>query len=328
MQVADQIRQTPGVESVSMAGWPLLSRNSLRIPVALPGQAVDIAPPYVLDVSPGFFETMQIALVSGRDFRPGDVAPSRNEARQPLPGVGIVNETFVRTYFAGQNPLGRSVEWHAYGFTSSVEIVGVMRDAVYRDVREKLHPTIYVPLFDRQNNTFFVKAAGDPLALAPILRQAAAGARSDLRIGTIQPQSNFIRWQLIRERLLATLSLFFAIVALLLAGVGLYGTLNYSVTRQRREIGVRMTLGARSGQVVRRVMASHLAMVIVGLLIGLAGAAMCGRLVQSLLYEVKTTDPLSLIAPLAALCMVAILAVLPPALRAARIDPAETLRIE
>jgi ABC-type antimicrobial peptide transport system permease subunit len=144
----------------------------------------------------------------------------------------------------------------------------------------------------------------------------------------MQPQISFVRWQMLRERLLGTLSLFFAIVALMLAAIGLYGVLNYAVTWQRREIGIRMALGARPVQVVRRIAAGLLGTVSLGLLLGLAGGVACGRFVENLLFEVKTADPGRLTAPLLTLLGAALLAALPPAIRAAKIDPAQTLRSE
>ena len=166
------------------------------------------------------------------------------------------------------------------------------------------------------------------MALAPVLRRRFSETRSDFRVRTIQPQSNFVRWHLLRERLLAALSSFFAIVALVLAAVGLYGVLNYSVTQRLREIGIRMALGASSAQVVRRVTAGLMGMVGLGLLIGLAGGVACGRFVEGLLFDVKSTDPGAVVAPLLTLLGAALLAAVPPAIRAVQVDPAQTLRSE
>lgn len=328
MQVADRLRSTPGVQSVGLAGWPLLSRNRWTADVRVTGHAIEARSPYLLDVSSGFFETMDIGLINGRDFRPGDLAPQMQGSR-PRPGVGIVNEAFARTYFSGQNPLGRSVGLlQSKDLPTPMEIVGYVRDAAYYDIREPMHPTIYVPMADRQDNTFLVRSAGNPLALAPILRATVPKARSDFQVRTIQEQSAFVRWQVLRERLLASLSLFFSIVALALAAIGLYGLLNYSVTRQRRDIGIRMALGARPGQIVRKVTSTPLSMVALGLLFGLAGGLICGRVVESLLFDVEPTEASAIAVPLLALLAAALLASVPPAIRAAQIDPAKTLRSE
>jgi ABC-type antimicrobial peptide transport system permease subunit len=209
-----------------------------------------------------------------------------------------------------------------------MEIIGYLRDAAYYDVREAMHPTIYVPMAERQENTFLVRTAGNPSALASSLRAAVSKARSDFQVRTIEDQSAFVRWQMLRERLLASLSLFFSVVALVLAAIGLYGLLNYSVTLQRREIGIRMALGARPAQVVRRVASVPFGMVSFGLLLGLAAGVAWGRVIGNLLFEVKPTDTGAVAAPLLALLGAALLASLPPAIRAVKIDPAQTLRSE
>ena len=329
LQVAEQLRGTPGMQSVALAAWPLLEGDRWTVSVRLPGHAVEVNSPYALDVSPGYFETMRIGMMAGRDFRLGDLPPRLDASKQPLPGVGIVNEAFARTYFEGQNPVGRLVYVLESKDTSApMEIVGYVRDAVYSDVREHMHATIYVPTVERQHYTFLVRTTSDPLAVIPMLRRAVSTSRPDLRVYTIQPETAFVRWQMLRERLLATLSFFFAIAALVLAAVGLYGVLNYSVTWQRREIGIRIALGARPAHVVRRATSGLLATVVVGLLVGLAAGIACGRLTESLLFEIKATDPGTVAGPLLALLGAALSATLPPAIRATRIDPAQTLRSE
>jgi predicted permease len=329
MQAADELRKVPGVQSVSLAGWPLLSRNRWTRDVLLPGHAVETRPPYFLDVSPGFFETMRIGLIDGRDFRRGDVPPRLREPAQPSPGVGIVNEAFARTYFNGQNPVGKSVDARIdKDLAAPMEIVGYVRDAAYYDVRERMHPTVYVPMSNRDHNTFLVHTVGDPMAVARILRRSVSEVHPDFRLINIQPQSNFIRWQMLRERLLAALSLFFAIVALALAAIGLYGVLNYSVTQQRREIGIRIALGARSAQVVHRVTVGMFGMVCIGSAMGLAVGFGSGRFIESLLFEVKATDLEMVVTTMLTLFAVALLAAIPPAIRAVQIDPAQTLRSE
>ncbi len=329
MRVADELRQTPGVEVVSLAGWPLLSGNGWTASVQVPGRPVEARSPYFLDVSPGFLGTMRIALLDGRDFRLGDNSLASGPGKS-LPSVGIVNEAFARAYFDGRNPVGRWLDVSRDKDRSTpLQIIGYVRDAAYRNLREPIRPTVYVPHGARPtNSTFLVRTTDDPLALAGVLRRRISEAGPEFRVRTIQPQSNFVRWHLLRERLLAALSGFFAIVALVLAAIGLYGVLHHSVTVRQREIGIRMALGARPVNVVQRVTGAAVGVVCVGLTLGSAAGIAAGRLVQALLYDVKATDPEAFAIPALILLAAAFLAALPPALRAARIDPARTLHSE
>jgi hypothetical protein len=285
--------------------------------------------PYFVEVAPTYFDTLQIGMVRGRDFRKGDLQPKLGPQQEPLSGVGIVNEAFVRRYFGGDTPIGRHVIVRQDNeIETPMEIVGVVRDAAYFSVREPSQPTVYVPLESRSNGSLLVRTTGDPLSLAATLRREVTRARNDLRVRTAEPLTAFVGQQMIRERLLALLSSFFAVVALLLAGIGLYGVLNDSVIRQWREIGIRLALGARATHLVRRVTARLLLVVASGAMLGLAAGIATGPVVEALLFGVTPTDPLSLVAPVAALAIVAVLAALPPAIRAVRIDPVETLRTE
>ena len=290
--------------------------------------------PYFLGVSPDYFDTMRIGRLAGRDFRIGDIAPTR-DGQQPVAGVGIVNEAFARAFFDGRDPTGRQVLVRQYKLgpddrevEAPMEIVGLVRDTAYRDLREPMRPTVFVPNEARSQSALIVRTTADPVMLGPTLRRAVTQSRADFRVMNVGTQSAFVQRQLLQERLLATMSLFFAAVALLLAGVGLYGVLNYAVIQRRREIGVRMALGARAAHVVRRVTKEMLAPVGAGSILGLAGGLAFGRLVQSILFEVKATDAVSVAAPLFTIAVVAALAALPPAIRAVRIDPAQTLRSE
>jgi predicted permease len=329
---AERIRSMPGVEAAAFAMWVPLSENRWRAPVSTdgsPASELDRAP-YFLGVSPGYFSTMRIGLVEGRDFRAGEEARSVEGSMLPVSAVGIVNEAFARTYFDGQSPVGRRVLVRRLDNDTDVpmEIVGLVRNSAYYNVREAMHATVYVPNDARTSAALVVRTTGDPLALAPTLRRGVTRLRADFRVTNVGTQTAFVQQQLVRERLLATLSLFFAAVALLLAAVGLYGVLNYAVIQRRREIGVRMALGARAAHVVRRVTAEMLSPVGIGAIVGLAGGVAFGRLVQSILFEVKATDVASVATPLLALAVAAVLAALPPALRAVRIDAAQTLRSE
>jgi predicted lysophospholipase L1 biosynthesis ABC-type transport system permease subunit len=281
---------------------------------------------WFLDVSPGWLETMKIPLIDGRDFRPEDAYPR----------VAIVNQAFAKRYFADQNPLGKSF---ANGDGNArLEIVGVAADARYTDMRGSITPTAYVPFryLDAKGSTRPRRAATlivrttrpNPLALASILRREVPRARSKFRVSNIRTQEELNQSQTVRERLLALLASFFAPIALLLAAIGLYGVLEYSVHTRRREIGIRIAIGAQALDIARRVTIAVFSMVVVGVAAGLTLALGSARYIETLLYQVKATDPSMIVAPLLAIFVSALAATLPAVTRAVRIDPADVLRSE
>jgi ABC-type antimicrobial peptide transport system permease subunit len=267
-------------------------------------------------------------MLEGREFRAGDIKPGTTGKAETVAGVGIVNEALSRAYFGGQSPVGRTVQLHNGKDAAPMTIVGYVRDAVYSDIRETVRPTVYVPVGTRNGGALLLRTAGDPLALAAAVRREIPRLAAGFSVRNVEPQMALVGRQMIRERLLSTLSLFFAALALLLSGVGLYGVLNYSVARQRKEIGIRMALGAGSIQIVQRISMSMLVVVVSGAAAGLVAAEFAARFVQTLLFEVKATDSGMLAIPLFLLLSTGVLAALPPAIRAARIYPAETLRSE
>jgi predicted permease len=340
LQAAQRLASIPGVLSATFAGWPLLTGNRWTGAVRVPGYE-ESRTSYFLEVAPRFFDTMRIAWIDGRDFRSGDLPPKTGEfdsatgnefgglVGRRQPGKAIVNEAFARAFFDGQNPVGKTVELTGgKGFSAPVEIVGYVRNAAYGSVREPFQPTAYFPVEARDGGALIVRTVPGAPALAPVLRREVAQAHAGLKVISIEPQSALAERQVIRERLLSSLSMFFAALALLLAGIGLYGVLNYSVTQQRKNIGIRMALGARSVQIVRGIALGMLGVVSLGAVVGLIGGLAIERFVQTLLFEVKATDVDMLAAPLLLLLSVAVFAALPSAIRATRIDPSETLRGE
>jgi len=328
-QIADRLRTVPGVEKVAAAGWPLLVGYSSNSFISINGAPPNGIFAYFLNVSPGWADAMRIPFVDGRDFRASDTSP----------GVAIVNEAFAKAYFDGENPIGKSFE-KTYGH-SHYRIVGLVRDASYRSVREPILPAAYVPfqsvdermawapMAPRSRGTFIVRTySPNPLTLAQALRQEVPRARPEFRVSNIRTQLEIDESQTVRERLLAMLALFFAVVALLLAGVGLYGVLHYSVLQRRHEIGIRMAIGAQARDIARHVIADISLMVMVGALVGLALGMSSIRYVETLFYQVKGTDLPMLALPSLAIVAAALLASLPAVIQAVRIDPAEMLRAE
>jgi hypothetical protein len=269
---------------------------------------------------------MKMRLLEGRDFRAAEHGP-RKENGKPMAGVAIVNETFARTYFGGQSPIGQRVTVDSS--QAPMEIVGMTADAVYASVRETGHPAVFVPLEgERQGGTVLVRTSLPASDMTKAVREAILGFDPALQVREAVPFQAIVTKQVIRERLLAALSAFFATLGLVLAIIGLYSVLNYAVTRERREIGLRLALGARPGHVVAMLTTRLAAMVAIGAIAGMGLGLAFGRYVQALLFQVEPTDLRSLGPPIVALGIAALLAVLPPAIRAVRTDPAQTIKTE
>jgi predicted lysophospholipase L1 biosynthesis ABC-type transport system permease subunit len=255
-----------------------------------------------------------------------------------LNGAAIVNQTFAKRFFHDENVVGKSFEEvFPYGERAHFQIVGVTRDAKYRSVRENTLPTAYLPFlspdpkawWSASGATFIVRTSSeDPLALASTLRRAVPEIRSDFRVSNIYSQIEVIQRQTIRERLLATLASFFGVVALLLAGVGLYGVLHYSVQQRRREIAIRMTIGAQVPNIVRLVTIPLFVAVAVGALSGIVAGVFTSRYLTEIFYQVKPTDASMIVRPAVVIVVAACIAALPATLRALHTDPASTLRAE
>jgi len=325
-QTAEALRAVPGVNSVAISRWPLLGRIRINSDISINGAPPSPTPAWFLNVSPGWLSTMKIPLLSGRDFRPEDTSP----------GAAIVNETFVKTFFPGQDPIGHTFERGANQPIN--KIVAVTPDVPYQDLREPSRAVFYVPLDEIDDKsvprvvdfaTFTVHTdARNPLALADSLRQLIAQHHNGLRVSNITTQLDLFRNQTIRERLIAMLAAFFAAVALLLAGIGLYAVLNRSVLQRRREIGIRMAIGSTRAGIVRVVTLDIFLMIVLG---GCAGVALgfgAARYVESLFYQVKATDADMIALPTGAILLTALVATLPAVLRALRTDPSEILRTE
>jgi predicted permease len=325
-QVAQQLRSVPGVERVSQAGWALLNGFGWNDAIAVNSGPLTVNLAYFLNVSPGWLETMKIPLLSGRDFLENDTYPE----------AAIVNQTFARTFLNDENPVGRSFEKTADdGKRERLVVVGVARDADYSSIRDPMLPVVFVPFHHRDKGapvdegTFIVRTSSpNPLALASTLRREVSRARSPFYVSTVRTQLELKQAQTIRERLLSTLAFFFGAVALLLAGVGLYGVLNYSVQQREREIGIRLALGAQLSHVIRQVAVGISLAVIVGAFAGLVLGIASQRFVQSLLYQVNASDVGVVALPWLMILVVLSIAAIPAILRAIQVDPVTMLRAD
>jgi predicted permease len=324
-QVADRLRSVPGVEGIALTVWPLMSGESNVGSISVNGAPPSEVLSDFLRISPGFLDTMRIPLLDGRDFSATDTNPP----------TAIVNMSFAKQFFNGQNPVGKWFESDHVRF----QIVGLVSDARSRDdMRRPIRPTAYFPFSTVDSKsasvpmgrgTFVVRTRiANPMALASILRQEVPRAGSAIYISNVRPQAEINLAHAVRERLLAVLAMFFAGVAVLLAGIGLYGVLDYGVLERRREIGIRMAIGAQASDIARRVTTEAFSMVLVGAIAGIALGMASVRTIESLLYEVKGTDVRMLVAPSLAILAAALLAALPAVIRAVRIDPVAMLRAE
>ena len=318
-QLLERIRRIPAVTGASLSSQPLFSQGGWISLVRVPGHESDTFSPPHIWVSPGFFDTMGMRLVAGRDFLPNDSAPLD-------PTAVIVNEAFVRRYFGGTSPLGRTYDRTGQPPPVRQEIVGVVTDVRLGNLRSVPPPTVYVPL--RGLGALEVRTAGDPLALTSLIEHEVRATHPSLRATSFMLQSTQVANTLVRERLLALLSGFFAAVGLLMAAVGLYGVLSYSVVRRTRELGIRIALGAKPGALALAIVRDAALMTGIGVVVGLASGLYLSRFVKGLLHEVQPTDAVSISMPIACLLLTALLAVAPAARRASRLNPVDALRSE
>jgi predicted permease len=331
----DQFAALPGVRQASLADSSLITAGSSR-PITVPGQPPRDDTRY-LRVGPGFLTTMQIPLIAGRDFSEAD--------RPSAPAVAVINQEFARINFPVQNPLGRHLFlWEDSDSASKslwkntkyvaldMEIVGIAENAKYGAVKEKIPPVVYFQYDhghpESDEMVFALRTAGDPLAYVKAVRQVVHQADARLPVSDIRTQKAEIAEDMHQEIMLAELCSAFAMLALTIACVGLYGTISYTVARRTGEIGIRMALGARRGPVVWMVLREVCVLAAVGLVISIPIALGTSRFVGSFLFGMKPNDPLALASAVAILVAAALLAGCVPARRAAYIDPMTALRHE
>jgi predicted permease len=330
-----RLAETPGVKSASYSMMPLLSSGLMITGFHWPGTPQDQeSQADALGVGPNFFETMRIPFLIGRGFSASDFKLSAaNDGPSPTsaPTPVIVNQAFVEKYLGRENPLGkqfgqaeaRTDEPANPGF----EIIGVVRDAKYSDLRREIHAMMYMP--QRFGGaTFELRTAADPRAILPAIREVVAQVSTNLPLFDVKTESEQIDRLLFQERLVARLSGFFALLALVLACVGLYGLLSYEVSRRTREIGIRMALGAHPGSVLKLVLRQGIVLAIVGAAVGVGVALGVTRNLASMLYNVHPGDPATIVSVAILLTLVALAACYIPARRATRVDPLIALRYE
>ena len=311
-RIVDRVSALPGVVSMGGSQPALLSGSVNNTSFYVQGRTY--APDQFdsinrLVIIPGYLETIQVPILLGRNFSDRDTATS--------PKVAIINETAAKKFFPDQNPIGQrfgsSVET-----TGDFEIVGVIRDMKYNSVRDEAPPTLYVTntQYRMAGPSFVVRTAGEPMSIVGSIREAVRGIDPTMPVVGVTTQMEQVEGRILQERLFARAYALFGGLALIVAAVGLFGLMSYSVARRTNEIGVRMALGAKPHDVLQLVLSESMTLVVIGIGLGVAIALAAGRLVASLLYGVQTTDVLTMSLAVVVLAAVAAFAGYLPARRA------------
>ncbi|MGH9934684.1 MAG: ABC transporter permease, partial [Blastocatellia bacterium] len=323
-ELVERVQRLRGVEAVSLAtqialgdGFGAVMRAEGHVPK--PGE--DISSDFN-QIGPDYFRVMKLPLLEGREFEQSDTATA--------PPVSIINETAARRFWPGQSAVGRRVIIGRPPYDRASVVVGVVKDSKYRRLTEEVRPAVFTPFLQRYRGdmTLHVRTAGEPGGMLAAVRREAQALDSSLPLYNARTLEEQKSSSLYTSRMAATLLTVFGLLALLLAAVGLYGVMAYAVNRRKREIGIRLALGARRKDVLRQVLLEGMSLVTIGLALGLGGAVAATRLAEGFLYGVTATDPVSFAGAALLLAVVALLANFLPARQAARTDPLVALRCD
>ncbi|HXJ96534.1 MAG TPA: ABC transporter permease [Terriglobia bacterium] len=326
-QVLERIRAIPGVRSASFSMSSPLGQSSGFTDAVVEGYTPSPGEHMVVQlnlVGPGYFRTLETAVLAGREFNDADAAGA--------PKVAVINQAMSRRFFGENTTIGSRFslpDW--VGDKTMIEIVGVVEDAKSEDMRQAAPPTAYVPFpqsSDPGSVTFEVRTYTNPASMSESVRRTIQQADSRIPVFAVRTLAEQVDESLVEERLTASLSSLFGLLALMLASIGVYGLIAHTVARRTNEIGLRMALGAHRGQILSMVMGQTFVLAAAGLSIGIPAAVAASRLVTSELYGVRATDPITLAG--AAALMTALIAVAGylPARRATKVDPMVALRYE
>jgi predicted permease len=337
-QIVNRLKAQAGVSDVGYAVMGLLEGNEWDSSITIDGYAAkpgETMNPYFNAVSPDYFATVGIPIVLGRAFNERDaiVAAGAPDPNEPPPyRVAIVNESFVKHYYGGANPIGRHVGFGIDpGTKTPIEIVGVVKDAKYTGVRDEIPRQIFVPFLEVNfagSVAMYVRSAQDPAVAFAAARRTVRELDATVPLYNLRTLERQIDRSLLNERLIATLSTAFGALATLLAVIGLYGVMAYTVARRTREIGVRMALGAVSSDVVWLVMREVLWLVGLGVTLGVVASWAISRVIGNQLYGITPNDPATMVGAAVTLGIIALLAGYIPAVRATRVNPMRALRYE
>jgi putative ABC transport system permease protein len=324
-ELLQKVRNTPGVTAAAETTIVPLNGDGWNEFIDIPSASISRKLVYFNAASTGYFQTLQMPVIAGRDFREDDTPTSPLEA--------IVNEQFARSFFPGSNPIGKTFDHRQAGGKPNLvyRIVGLVGDARYRDLHEDPVPIIFVDEYQiadpGTDSTFLVRSAEAPSTMIASLKDTAAKT-SPAIVLNFSVLRTMVLGKLTRERLMATLSGFYGVLAAVLAMVGIYGIISFMVIRRRNEIGVRIALGAGKANVLGMILREALALLAIGLVVGIGLAAAAGSAARAMLFGLKPVDPLTLVLAVGGLTIVAVAASAIPAARAAGLDPMRVLREE
>jgi putative ABC transport system permease protein len=327
-RLENELRAEPGVTAVTVSNVPILSGSNRSRNIAVQGFKAGPdtdSNAHFNKVGPGYFSALGIPLVAGREFTDADAADS--------PKVAIVNQTLAKKFGLRHDAVGKLMGSGVYGYRNPLDtiIVGVVADAKYSEVKQKVPPQYFLPY--RQDKALggmhvYVRASGNIAQAASAIAAVVKRLDPNLPIEALETLPEQVRNNTFLDRMMTTLSVAFALLATLLAAIGLYGVLAYTVALRTREIGLRMALGAAPGRVRGMVLGQVAIMTLVGVLVGLAGALGVGKGAQSILFQMTGADPAVLALSAVALALVALCAGFIPAHRASRVDPMRALKYE
>jgi predicted permease len=342
-ELTESLKAIPGVESVGLASMRILEHDewdsSMTVEGYNPDKPDDRAEPFMNSISPNYFATLGVPVVSGRDFNAADTREVKHSDRVStdpdddyVPTTVMINETFARKFFAGRDPIGRHLGFGSDpGTRTDMEVIGVVKDVKYTDLRDEIPPQAYIPYLAGRGAggmTVYVRTTADPKSMMNLIREKVRDLDANMPIFDMRTTDEQIQNSLSAERMIASLSTVFGLLATILAAVGLYGLMAYNVVQRTREIGIRMALGAAQGDVVWMVMRDVLILVGIGIAVGVPAALALTSVVRSQLYGLTGHDPFTLILATVGLAVVAFAAGYIPAIRASRLDPMRALRYE